>query len=208
MKTELENIIHLPAIQQAIKELEADNEAKALEARLSCLDELKAASEELAALKGKAAQIETEIATLDRQREEYSRKLDAVALVIQAMNSRHSDIVRDLNKQHGEWMMNTTILQLETKGHAMRRVAEFEKSRIKRMPGRMGNTVEVSDPGALARAAELETKAKVIEQARHAVLTLQRAPISPQAIERRIREALKGTDLDLVTEQQAGRVEH
>lgn len=197
--TELEKLAALPLVQDAIRAQAQAIEGEALQARLACLDAYKQAGDELAILNTRTAELDTMQAELDRQRDELARQRAAHEIEVQHARARQSAQARELHRHHGGALVATIDAQLDSHASSLIREAERLRSLRESHQHWTGEIIEKPSPAAMAKADELERQTSTIEKARAAVLALQYASLSPQAIERAIRAELNGAGYNLAT---------
>lgn len=196
---ELEKLTALPAIQDAIRAQADAIEAESLATRLASLDAYQQAGDDLAALGSQAAGLDAMQDELDRQRNELAERRAAHAIEQQVIEAMQRIVAREMRQNHGSGQASDVARILGCHAESMRREAAYLRSlRIKRERWG-GGIVEEIDPTAMRKAAELERKAAMIECERAAIVALEFARLSPQAIERDIRARVAGLGFTLKT---------
>lgn len=204
--TDIEKIAALPVVQDAIKAQAEAIEAESLAARLTVLDAYQQTADVLAEHNGKAAELDAMQDELDRQRDELAKQRTAHAIDVQRSNARHRAHARELREKHGSKLAADIARMLGGHADSLRREVEYQRSLRDRKLNWMGDTVLMPSSTATQKADELERRAERIEQEREAILALQFARVSPQAIERDIQARVKGLgfSMNATSEQQAG----
>lgn len=207
--TELEKLTSLPLVQDAIRAQAEATEAESLTARIAALDTHQQASDELAELNTKATELDAMQDELDRQRDELARRRAAHAIELQQAGTRHRANIRELRDTHGSGLALAIGRMLASHAHSLRREAEYQRIVRDKKEHWTGIVAEVPSPEAMRRADELERRAMQIEHERDAIMALEFARVSPQAIERDIRARVKGLgfNMNASTEQTGWRVE-
>ncbi len=203
---ELEKIAALPLVADAIKAQAEAEEAEALAARIAALDAHQQASDALAAHNAKAAELDALREELESQREALARQRTAHAIEVQRIDNQQRAHTRELRDKHGSGFVLAISRMLASQADALRREATYQRAIRDRKEHWSGTVYELPSPEATRRAEDLERRAEQIERARDAVLALQFARISPQAIERDIQARVKGLGftLNIATDEQAG----
>lgn len=207
--TDFQKIAALPMVQDAIRQQSEAAEAKALAARLATLDACQQTADALADLSRKAAELDAMQDELNRQREELARQQEAHTIALQQAGTRHRASIRELRCKHGGELALTIGRMLAGHAHALRREAEYQRSVRDRKEHWTGIVAEVPSSDAMRKADELEHRAEQIEHECNAILALEYARVSPQAMERDIFARVKalGFSLNTATEQAGWRVE-
>lgn len=209
MNTELEKLTSLPLVQDAIRAHAEATEAESLTARIAALDAHQQATNELAELNRKAAELDAMQDELDRQRDELARQRAAHAIELQQTGSRHRAAIRELRDTHGNGLALAVGRMLASHADTVRREADYWRIVRDRRETWTGTLVETPSPEAMRRADELDHRAMQIESERDAIMALEFARISPQAIERDIRARVTalGYNVNSTAEQTGWRVE-
>lgn len=207
--TELEKLAALPLVQDALRAQAQATEGEALQARLTCLDAHRQASDELAELNSKATALDVMQDELNRQRDELARQRAAHAIELQQASTRHRTNIRELRDTHGSGLALAIGRMLTSHADTLRREADYQRMVRDRREHWTGIIAETPSPEAMRRANELDRRAMQIESERDAIMALEFARVSPQAIESDIRARVEGLgfNLNTATEQAGWRVE-
>lgn len=207
--TELEKLASLPLVQDAIRAQAEAAEAEALAARIAALDAYQQTTDALVGLNSKTADLDAMQDELDRQRDELARQRAAHAIELQQAGTRHRAHTRELRDKHGSELAATIGRMLGSHADSLRREAEYQHTLRDRKEHWTGIVSEVPSPEAMRKAADLERRAEQIEHERDAIMALQFARVSPQAIERDIQARVKalGFNMNTSAEQAGWRVE-
>jgi hypothetical protein len=206
---DLEKITALPLVKDAIRQQAEAIEADSLAARAAVLDSHQQADAVLAALNTEAAEFDAMQDELDRQRDELSRQRDELNRQRQHVETQRRTHARELRDTHGGRLVADTVRMLTAHAASLRHEAEYQRGLRERKTGWMGRLVEGPSPAAMEKAAELDSRAGQIEQARDAIVALQFARIAPQRIEADIRARLEalGFSLNTISVMEGWRVE-
>lgn len=197
--TELEKIASLPAIQDAIRAQAEATEAESLSLRLGELAGYHHTLDEIDELKDQAAKLDAMQDELDRQSDELTRQRAAHAIELQRVNSRHRASIRELRNTHGSGLALAIGRTLANQADALRREADYQRIVRDKKEHWTGVVAEVPSPEAMRRADELERRAIQIEHERDAIMALEFARLSPQAIQRDILARVKGLGFNVNT---------
>lgn len=210
MTIDLEKLTALPLVQAAIRAQAEAAEAKSLTTRLSTLDAHEQATAELADLASQAADLDAMQDELNHQRDVLARQRTAHDMKRQQIEAKQREQTRELRRNHGGELASVIARILGSRADSLRHEVAYLRSLRERKPHWWnGGPIEKPSPEAMRKADELEYRAGQIEQERDAILALQLARVSPQAIERDIQARVKalGFNLNTTTEQAGWRVE-
>jgi hypothetical protein len=207
--TELEKLASLPLVQDAIRAQAEAVEAESLAARLPILDAHQQTADALADLNSKAADLDAMQDELDRQRDELARQRAAHAIELQQAGTRHRAHTRELRDKHGSGLAVAIGRMLTVQADALRREAEYWRTVRDCSTHWTGVKHETPSPEAVRKADEFDRRAEQIENERDAILALEFARVSPQAIERDIQARVKrlGFNLNTTAEQSGWRID-
>lgn len=195
--TELEKIIGLPLVQDAIRAQAEAAEADSLAARLAVLDAFQEAEHELADLSAKRAELDAKSAELARQRVELARQRNATHAAAQHAGERLRSVDRELLQTHGGAAIASIHRMLDARLANLRAEITLLKSLREMRRNWIGDVYEVPAPAAQQKVTEKSRELEAITKAREAIAALKFAPVSPQQIERDIRAHLKAVGLNL-----------
>lgn len=205
---DFEKIAALPLVQDAIRAQAEAKESEGLAARLAVIDAHQQTADALAELERQRIELDAMQDELDRQRDELAEQRAAQSIERQQLEAQRREQTRELRGKHGSELAATAGRMLAGHADSLRREAGYQRTLCERRAGWMGRVVEQPSSGAMRKAGELERRAEQIEHERDAILALQYARLSPQAIERDIRARMKALGFSLnTTEQEGWRVE-
>lgn len=207
--TDFEKIAALPLVQEAIRQQAEATEAESLAARLAVLDAYQKTADALADLDAQRIDLDAMQDELDRQRDALAEQRAAHHMERQQLETQHRAHTRELRGEHGSGLAADIARMLAGHADSLRREVGYQRTLRDRKRNWLGNTVETPSPEATRKAGELERRAEQIELERDAILALQYARLSPQAIERDIhaRVMALGFSLNTATERAGWRVE-
>lgn len=206
---DFQKIAALPLVQDAIRKQAEAIEAESLAARLAILDAYQQTADALANLDAQRDELDARQDELDAQRDELAKQRAAHAIERQGLEAEHRKQARELRGNHGSELAATIGRMLGGHAFSLRREAEYQCTVRDRKPNWMGDIIEKPSPEAMRKADELERRAEQIEQERDAIMALQFARVSPQAIERDVRARVNalGFNLNTTTEKAGWNVE-
>lgn len=207
--TDFEKIARLPLVQDAIRQQAETAEADSLAARLAVLDAYQQTADALADLDRQRGELDAMQDELDRQRDELAEQRAAHNMARQRLETQHRAHTRELRGNHGSGLAADIARMLGGHAATLRREAGYQRTLHDRKRNWLGNIVETPSPEAMRKADELDRRAEQIEHDRDAIMALQYARLSPQAIERDIRARVEvlGFSLNTATKQEGWRVE-
>jgi hypothetical protein len=205
----LEQILQLPAIKQAFDAATQAEEDAAAAARADVLAQIGEAETALDAQKEITLGLAAEIGHARQHLDELLQRNQAHAEEVKASARRLTDLGRTLNREHGGNMITEVVRQLKARETALRDQAERLQALHKPGHNRFGELHLTPDTDAHAQAADKLALADKYAAAWRDIEYLERLPISPAEIRRRIEQAVVGLGMKAVeaAQQEGWRIE-